>query len=83
MRLERAETAPHTFTGPNMYQREVQKYHKHFRAEDGGKGGKDTKHGKNADDIRIDVPIGTVVKDAQSGNVICELTEDGQEFILV
>lgn len=58
------------------------KYHKHFRADDGEKGGKNTMHGKNAEDIRIDVPVGTVVKDAETGNIICELTEDSQEFIL-
>ena len=58
------------------------KYHKHFRAEDGEKGGKNTMHGANAKDIYIDVPIGTIVKNAETGEVVCDMLEAAQEFIL-
>ena len=58
------------------------KYHKHIKAENGQRGGKNTMHGKNAKDIYIDVPIGTVVKDAETGKIICELLNDHDEVIL-
>ena len=58
------------------------KYRKHIKAEDGGKGGAALLHGKNGADIYLDVPLGTVVKDAETEEQITELTEDGQEFIL-
>ena len=58
------------------------KYQKHVRADAGGNGGSNTRHGKNAEDIYIDVPVGTVIKDSANEEIICELTSDGQEFIL-
>lgn len=39
--------------------------------------------GKNGADIYLDVPVGTVAKDAETGEVLFELVEDGQEMILV
>ena len=38
-------------------------------------------HGKNAEDLRIAVPVGTVIKDAETGVELIDLTEDGQTFI--
>lgn len=58
------------------------KCHKHFKAESGQKGGKNTRHGKDAEDVFIDVPVGTIVKDADSGEIICELMTDQDEIIL-
>ena len=58
------------------------KYRKHVKAEDGGKGEGGLRHGKNGSDIILDVPTGTVVKDAETGEVIGELIEAGQEMIL-
>lgn len=58
------------------------KYRKHVKAEDGGKGGAALTHGKNGTDVYLDVPLGTVVKDAESGEVIMELVEAGEEKIL-
>lgn len=58
------------------------KYTKHLVAEDGGNGGENLMHGKNAEDIIIDVPLGTVCKDAESGEVECEIVEDGQEIVI-
>ena len=58
------------------------KYRKHIKAEDGGKGGAALSHGKNGEDIILNVPIGTVVKDAETEEIIGELIEAGQEMIL-
>lgn len=58
------------------------KYRKHVKAEDGGRGGAALSHGKNGEDIYLDVPLGTVVKDAESGEVLMELVEAGEEKIL-
>ena len=58
------------------------KYRKHIKAEDGQKGGAALCKGKNGADIVLDVPVGTVVKDAESGEQLFDLNEDGQEQIL-
>ena len=58
------------------------KYRKHIKAEDGQKGGAALCKGKNGADIVLDVPVGTVVKDADSGEQLFDLNEDGQEQIL-
>lgn len=58
------------------------KYRKHVKAEDGEKGGAALQHGKNGADIWLDVPIGTVVKDAETEEVLFEMMEDGEERIL-
>ena len=58
------------------------KYRKNIHAEDGGKGGAALCHGKNGTDITLDVPLGTVVKDAETEEVLFELTEAGEERIL-
>lgn len=39
-------------------------------------------HGKDGHDIRLEVPLGTLIRDAQSGEVLAELLEDGQEVCL-
>lgn len=58
------------------------KYRKHVKADDGEKGEGGLRHGKNGGDIILDVPLGTVVKDAETGEVVCELVEAGEEKIL-
>ena len=58
------------------------KYRKHVRAANGSPGGAALMHGKNGEDIFLDVPLGTVVKDAESGEVLMELVEVGEERIL-
>lgn len=59
------------------------KYQRHQMAENGEGGGGAKTHGRNGKDIVLDVPLGTVAKDAESGEVVAEVTEDGQEVILV
>ena len=58
------------------------KYRKHVKAEDGGKGEGGLRHGKNGQDIYLNVPLGTVVKDAETGETVGELVDAGQEMIL-
>ena len=58
------------------------KYRKNVIAEDGEKGGAALRHGKNGEDIYLDVPVGTTVKDAETGEVVMDLTEAGEERIL-
>lgn len=58
------------------------KYHKHIRAGNGGDGGKNTRTGKTGEDILVRVPVGTVVKESDSGRVRCELTRDGERAVL-
>jgi len=58
------------------------KYKKHFKAERGQHGSGNNKHGKNGKDLIIKVPVGTVVKDSETGEIIADLTEDGQKVIV-
>lgn len=58
------------------------KYTKHLIAEAGGNGGENRLHGKNGSDIIVDVPLGTVCKDFETGKTDCEITEDGQMEII-
>ena len=58
------------------------KYKKHVIAENGKGGEGSRRKGADGKDIILDVPLGTVAKDAETGEVRCEITEDGQETIL-
>ncbi|NQV53635.1 MAG: GTPase ObgE [Flavobacteriales bacterium] len=58
------------------------KYRKHIKAQHGKPGGKQTSTGKSGDDVYLDVPLGTVVKDADTNEVLFEITEVGQELIV-
>ena len=58
------------------------KYRKVVRAENGAPGSGALCKGKQGTDIWRDVPVGTVVKDAETGEVLTELIEPGKEFIL-
>lgn len=58
------------------------KYRKHIKADDGEKGGSANRSGKNGSDIYLDVPVGTVVKNAESGETLFEMMEPGEERIL-
>jgi len=59
------------------------KYTKHVSAEDGEGGGSNLLHGRNGKDFYIDVPLGTVCKDFETGELDCEIIEDGQTVILL
>ncbi|MPM30306.1 GTPase Obg [bioreactor metagenome] len=59
------------------------KYRKHVRAEHGGAGSGSLCHGANGEDIYLDVPLGTVAKVAETGEILFEITEQGEEKVLV
>ncbi len=59
------------------------KYKKHIIAEDGDKGMGALRSGKDGKDYLIEVPIGTIAKDFETGETEAEITEDGQEIILL
>jgi GTPase len=59
------------------------KYRKHVIAEDGGKGGSARMTGAEGKDEYLEVPLGTIIKDAETGEIEGEITEDGQEIIIV
>ncbi len=54
----------------------------HFRAESGGKGDRKDMQGKCGADLLIDVPPGTVVRDAQTGEPLADLVQDGQKVLV-
>ncbi len=58
------------------------RYRKHIRADHGVGGSGSLCHGANGEDIYIDVPLGTVVKIAETEEVLFEITEDKEEIIL-
>ncbi len=58
------------------------KFKRHFKAENGGDGGKNRITGSNGKDIYIDVPLGTVVKNSIDDKILFEITEDGEEKII-
>ncbi|MEG1414895.1 MAG: GTPase ObgE [Mucinivorans sp.] len=58
------------------------KFNRHWMAENGERGGGSKLHGANGKDKYIDVPLGTIARDAESGQIVAEVTEDGQEVIL-
>ncbi len=57
------------------------KYKSVFKADSGENGGIKNMHGKCAKDLIIKVPVGTVVRDIKTGNVIADLKEDGQKVL--
>lgn len=58
------------------------KYKKHVIAERGKNGEGGRRKGSDGQDIILEVPIGTVARASESEDVRCEITADGQEFIL-
>lgn len=59
------------------------RYKRHIFATNGQRGGENRSHGSDGQDQIIDVPVGTAVFDADSGEFLCEVTEDGQEINLL
>ena len=59
------------------------KFSRHVFAGDGGSGSQSRSTGFDGEDKVIEVPLGTVARDAETGEVIFDVTEDGEEKILV
>jgi GTP-binding protein len=59
------------------------RYKRHYKAGKGENGGGSLKTGKSADPITLRLPVGTIVKDAESGDIIADLDEPGMEVVLL
>jgi GTPase len=57
-------------------------YRKHVIAEDGKGGGPSHSSGAQGNDEVLEVPLGTIARNSETGELMCEITEDGQEIIL-
>jgi len=59
------------------------KYKKHIKAGSGEAGGAQKKSGANGEDAIIEVPLGTIARDAETGEYLFEITEHGQQKVLL
>jgi GTP-binding protein len=58
------------------------KYQQHLFAKNGGHGSGNNRTGRGAEDLMVDVPVGTVVLDFETGEVLADLTAAGQTYIV-
>ena len=58
------------------------RYYREYKAQNGEKGHAKMMHGADADDLVIRVPVGTCVYDDDTGNIIADLTKDGQRAVI-
>ena len=59
------------------------RYKKKFKAENGSNGEGSNKYGKSGEDLTIKVPIGTIVKDAETNHVLADLSLEGQKELVL
>ena len=59
------------------------KFKKHIKAGHGDHGGSSRSFGSDGEDVYVDVPLGTVVRDTESNEIIFEITENNEEKIIV
>lgn len=59
------------------------RYERHIFAEHGESGGRNNRSGKKGASSIIEVPCGTVAYDAHTGEYLCDVTEDGEEVVLL
>lgn len=58
------------------------RFTKRYEAGRGGHGGGNNRRGKDGDDLRVTVPLGTIVRDAATGLVLADLVAHGQEVVV-
>ena len=59
------------------------RFTKKFKAENGQNGSGGHKYGKSGQDIIVKVPVGTIVKDAETGKVIVDMSKEGQKELIL
>ena len=59
------------------------KFEKHFRAGHGQDGGSNRSTGADGKDIFLDIPLGTLIKNAETGEILCEITQDKEEKVIL
>ncbi|WP_028291492.1 GTPase ObgE [Olleya sp. ITB9] len=67
---------------PNLWTLLHLKFKRHVRAGHGGHGSKSRSSGADGEDIYMDVPLGTVVRDTETDQILFEITEEGEERIV-
>ena len=65
---------------PNLSSLYDFRYKKEYRAKNGENGKSKDQHGKNGEDLIIPVPVGTVIKNSDVGEIIADMTESGQNI---
>lgn len=68
---------------PNLWTLYSLKFKKHFKAEHGGNGSKQRSTGADGADVYIDVPLGTIVRDGETQEILFEITKENTEQILL
>ena len=58
------------------------RYHQHFKAENGGAGARQKMHGAKGDDVVLRVPCGTIIRDAETQELVADLIEPGQRVMV-
>lgn len=58
------------------------RFRMHFFAKDGEKGRGKSQHGADGESIRIPLPLGSIVRDQETGETLVDITEPGQEFVV-
>lgn len=66
----------------NLWTLYTYKFKRHFKAGHGEHGGKSRSTGADGEDVYMDVPLGTLVRDKETNDVIFEITQDGEEKII-
>ncbi len=57
-------------------------YRREYKAKRGQHGMGSNKHGRKGDDIILEVPVGTIVRDVHEGRILVDFTEDGQTYVV-
>ncbi|MCA9901439.1 MAG: GTPase ObgE [Ardenticatenaceae bacterium] len=55
----------------------------HFKADHGVHGSKANRHGKRGENLRIEVPAGTIIREAETGNLLADITSEDQEILVL
>ncbi len=58
------------------------RYESRFKAGDGERGGSNKRTGRNGEDVFLKVPCGTLVKDYETGKILCDVFGDGEKFLV-
>ncbi|HEX9132356.1 MAG TPA: GTPase ObgE [Ktedonobacteraceae bacterium] len=58
------------------------RYRQHFKASSGGAGARQKKHGTKGEDLVLSVPCGTVIRDAETNQLVADLVDDGQRVMI-
>tara|TARA_R110002012_G_C11674922_1_gene613567 strand:+ start:5818 stop:6816 length:999 start_codon:yes stop_codon:yes gene_type:complete len=66
----------------NLWTLYIYKFKRHFKAEHGSHGSKSRSTGADGSDVYMDVPLGTVVRDKETNDILFEITDHGEEKII-